>query len=147
MCAAQKQYCGECFALFDTGVSRCPRCGKDASAVSGRDYQQKLMHALEHPLADVRMRAIVALGLRGGRDATEALLACARRTPTDVVEGLEIVRTLRAIFSDSRERGALAQLAEHHPAHAVRMAARRALGTPEDPGSGVIAAPQDHSDR
>lgn len=73
------------------------------------------------------MRSIIALGLRGDCSAADALVTCALRTPTDVVEGLEIVRSLRAILSHSGEMEPLKHLAESHPAHAVRMAAIGAL--------------------
>lgn len=73
------------------------------------------------------MRAIIALGLRGEAQAADALAACALRHPLDVVEGLEIVRSLRCIAELTGERQALTRIAHDHPGHAVRQAAEQAL--------------------
>jgi HEAT repeat protein len=126
MATRRVQYCGACFEQFDANLTRCPYCGASAEALSDRDYQEKLLAALEHPLADVRMRAILALGLRQQPETAAALLACALRHPTDVVEGLEIVNSLSRLDHGQPVRSALASLAAEHPAHAVREAALRA---------------------
>jgi len=95
-------------------------------ALSDREYGDKLLHALHHPLAEVRMRAVIALGLRAEPQTAEALAACALRHRADVVAGIEIVARLCG-FADGPERlAALTRLAGH-PAHAVRVAAGRAL--------------------
>ncbi len=73
------------------------------------------------------MRAIIALGLRGEAQAAEELAACALRHPIDMVEGLEIVRSLRRIAELTGERQALTRIAHDHPGHAVRQAAAKAL--------------------
>lgn len=73
------------------------------------------------------MRAIIALGLRGEVLAAEELAGCAVRHPIDVVEGLEIVRSLTHIAETTGQREALARIAWEHPAHAVRRAAAEAL--------------------
>lgn len=113
--------------MFAAGETQCPHCGAEAAVFGFRDYQQKLMHALAHPLADVRMRAIIALGLRGERGAAEALTDCALRAPKEVVEGLEIVRSLKAILAGTGDSAPLTRLAEAHPAHAVQLAAIHVL--------------------
>ncbi len=123
MAASGSQYCGECFELFDAGLEHCPRCGWKVTALSHRDYQQKLVHALEHPLAEVRMRAIIALGLRGERSAADALVGCALRSPSDVIEGLEVVRSLSRVLAGTGDFEPLRRLAENHPAHAIQAAA------------------------
>lgn len=128
MAATRSQYCGECFELFDAGQASCPHCGNPAAALSYRDYQQKLVHALEHPLADVRMRAIIALGLRGERSAADALVDCALRSPTDLIEGLEVVCSLSRILGAAGDIEPLHRLASSHPAHAIRAAATRVVG-------------------
>jgi hypothetical protein len=58
-------------------------------------YSQRLIDALGHPLDDVRMRAIITLGLRSEKAAEKPLIDCALRQPIDVIEGLEIVNSLR----------------------------------------------------
>ena len=127
MTTGRSQYCGECFELFEVELVQCPHCGALETALGYRDYQQKLVHALEHPLADVRMRAIIALGLRGEGSAAEALVDCALRTPADVVEGLEVVRSLERILAGTGDTVPMRRLAQTHPAHAVQVAAARAI--------------------
>jgi hypothetical protein len=112
---------------MDQETNICPACGARMADVSGRDYREKLVHALHHPLADVRMRVIIALGLRGEPETAGALAECALRHPTDVVAGLEIVRSLCQVKDINVGRDALAMLKDRHPAHAVREGAARAL--------------------
>ena len=123
----QPHFCLECFALIAAEAQTCPICGRDQAQLRARDYHAKLLHALHHPLSEVRMRAIIALGLRGEPDAAQALADCALRHPVDVVEGLEIVRSLRLLQARSGRLEALENLARRHPAQAVRAAAARAL--------------------
>ncbi len=89
-----------------------------------RDYREALLHALHHPLAEVRMRAIIALGLRGELETADALAEFALRHPTDVVQGLEIVHSLSCVRDTATRQRTLSSLALRHPAHAVRVAAR-----------------------
>lgn len=73
------------------------------------------------------MRVIIALGLRGEAETADALVECALRHPADVVEGLEIIRSLTRIREPGiRRRQALLRLIAQHAAHAVRAAAEKA---------------------
>lgn len=116
-----KQVCLACFRLAPAQGASCPACGADLAAFSARDYRDKLLHALEHPLADVRMRAIIACGWRGEACAAQPLYELALRHPVDVVEGLAVVESLRALGDPGRAM--LEELAAKHPARAVRAAA------------------------
>jgi predicted amidophosphoribosyltransferase len=58
---ARESYCPQCFARIPVDAEICSVCGVDISALSERDYNEKLVHALHHPLSDIRLRAIVAL--------------------------------------------------------------------------------------
>lgn len=125
------QICAACFHLAPADARTCPACGADLATQSARDYRDKLLTALHHPLADVRMRAIIALGWRGEAASAEPLARCALRHPTDVVEGLEVVDSLARIRDAGAARRALHALQAQHPAHAVRVAAgaaEQALG-------------------
>jgi HEAT repeat protein len=102
--------------------------------LNGRDYREKLVHALRHPLADVRMRVIIALGRRGESETAEALVECALRYPIDVVAGQEIVCSLARLKSADVRQTALSTLEARHPASIVRKAAKRALTEPIPPG-------------
>lgn len=116
-----QQVCLACFRLAPAQSPSCPSCGADLAAISARDYRYKLLHALEHPLADVRMRAIIACGWRGEASAARPLYELALRHPVDVVEGLAVVASLRSLGDEGR--ALLKELAETHPARAVRAAA------------------------
>jgi hypothetical protein len=58
-------FCLNCFRQIDREATRCPFCGIEADRWHETDYVARLSHALEHPLDDVRMRAIIALGWLG----------------------------------------------------------------------------------
>jgi len=116
-----QQVCLACFRLVPAQSLSCPACDADLAAFSARDYRDKLLHALDHPLADVRMRAIIACGWRGEACAARPLYELALRHPVDVVEGLAVVASLRRLGDEGRTM--LNELAEKHPAHAVRAAA------------------------
>lgn len=125
--SARPGYCPGCFALIEAGSDRCPVCGIDIGSLSARDFRDKLLAALDHPLADVRLRAIIALGWRDEGLTAEALARCALRHPTDVVEGLQVIDSLRAIHDTHERERALRMLAAGHPSRVVRSAAERSL--------------------
>lgn len=125
---ARSGYCPSCFALIEVHNRHCPACGLDVSSLSARDYRDKLLAALEHPLADVRLRAIIALGWRGEGDASPALAQCALRHPLDVVEGLQVVASLAGLQDAATREPALRRLAVEHPSRMVRSAAEQCLG-------------------
>lgn len=122
-----QQICLACFHLIPVEAQTCPRCGADLAAFSAREYADKLIAALDHPLSEVRMRAIIALGWRGEERAAQPLLDLALRHPVDVVEGLAVLESLARMGIEGRI--AMVALAERHPAHAVRETAKQVLRT------------------
>ena len=54
-----------CFAAPGWEADECPHCHTDLGACSRQPYTSRLIHALSHPLAKVRMRAIITPGLQG----------------------------------------------------------------------------------
>lgn len=120
-------YCPKCYRQIPAHAEVCPHCRASCRDWEEKTYSQRLIDALGHPLADVRMRAIIALGLRGDKAAEAPLVACALRHPIDVVEGLEIVNSLRLIRDKGSDDGALRTLSASHPARAVRTAADEIL--------------------
>ena len=122
-----QQICLACFHLIPADEQVCSQCGADLVAYSAQSYRARLKLALLHPLADVRMRAVIALGWRAEPEAADDLVACALRHPSDVVEGLEIVNSLVQICNEDVRRIALSDLQARHPAHAVREGAGAAL--------------------
>lgn len=124
-----QQICLMCFHLIPANEQVCPQCGADLAAYSAQSYRVKLKLALLHPLADVRMRAIIALGWRAESETAGDLVACALRHPSDLVEGLEIINSLVQLGDADVRRIALSDLQARHPAHAVREGAAMALAS------------------
>lgn len=120
-------FCLACFAPLSREADICLVCGNRVADLSRSDYREKLVHALSHPLAGVRMRAIIALGLSGEPETADALAACAMRHPSDVMGGLEIINSLVQMKDAEIRQTALTALQSRHPAHAVREGAARAL--------------------
>jgi len=120
-------FCLACFIPLAQEADTCPVCGARMAELSERSYREKLVHALLHPLADIRMRAIIALGWRGEPETAETLVACALRHPLDVVQGLEIVNSLDQMKDAMVRQATLSIVQAQYPAHAVREGAARAL--------------------
>jgi hypothetical protein len=106
-------FCPMCFAELPATAETCRRCGSSLRTWHEKPYAERLTLALRHPVADIRMRAILVLGLRREKGAAAALVDCAMRHPTDVTQGLEIVNSLRAISEAGGDRRALQALARH----------------------------------
>lgn len=120
-------FCLACFMPLPQEAETCPVCGARMAELSERNYREKLVHALLHPLADIRMRAIIALGWRGEPETADALVACALNHPLDVVQGLEIINSLEQMKDAMKRQTTLSILQAQHRAHAVREGARRVL--------------------
>lgn len=119
-------FCPCCFAVINAGEQRCPLCGTDFVEEQARPYRERLIQALGHPLAEVRMVAITALGLRAEPVAAAALAACAMAAPVDVIQGLAVIESLRRMPAGNERKAALTRLVKH-PAHAVASAAAREM--------------------
>ena len=124
--ATETLYCPNCFAMIPADASVCTFCSADIGEISGRDFRDKLLHTLEHPLDDMRMRAIISLGLRGEAGTALPMAECALRHPLNIEEGLEVIERLRH-FAPSPEVFSSLQMLLKHEAHAVREAAARAI--------------------
>lgn len=122
---AADTYCPNCFTMIPAESSVCPVCSAVISDISGRDFRNKLLHALEHPLDDVRMRAIIALGLRGEEGTALPMAECALRHPMNIEEGLEVIERLKN-FASLPEVFSTLRILANHQAHAVREAAAKA---------------------
>lgn len=127
MTVANEICCPNCFSMIPAEAESCPACGERIASLSARGYREKLLHALAHPLDDIRMRAIIALGLRRETVTAVPLAECALRHPTNVVEGMEVVYALRNVGASRERLHALAMLANDHAARAVRAAAKAEL--------------------
>ncbi len=124
--ATETLYCPNCFAVIPADASVCPFCSADIGEISGRDFRDKLLHALEHPLDDMRMRAIISLGLRGEAGTALPMAECAIHHPMNIEEGLGVIERLRH-FAPSPEVFSALEMLSRHEAHAVREAAAKAM--------------------
>jgi HEAT repeat protein len=121
-------YCTWCFAEIPAGTTICPDCGTNLDDYARHTpYQDRLIHALHHPLSETRMAAILALGKQADPKTINALTDCALEHDGDVIEGLEILHSLSLMPTGSPLKAALQRLASDHPAHAVRMHTARQL--------------------
>lgn len=123
------EFCPHCFHLAADNERTCSLCGTDISQwdSSTQDFNTRLIQALHHPVDDVRLRAIYAIGKRGVIAAANALVECALSTPADVVQGLEIISALSSWPPSPEQQRTLERLAGQHPAKIVQIAARNAL--------------------
>jgi hypothetical protein len=56
---AQEAYCLHCFEMLPACVEVCPHCGNNLIEQHQQSYAVRLINALAHPLADIRMRVII----------------------------------------------------------------------------------------
>ncbi len=118
------QYCTWCFAEIPLDAKVCPDCGTNLDDYARHTpYPDRLIHALHHPLSETRMGAIIALGKQADPRTIGALTDCALEHDGDVIEALEILRSLAQMPNVPSLRQALQRLAQDHPAHAVRVKA------------------------
>lgn len=120
-------FCPVCASPIAGSAANCARCSAAIDAWDFQSFVDKLIGALRHPLADIRMRAIIVLGRRRERAAEGPLAKCALDHPSDVVQGLAVVQSLHSICANGQASQALERLAAEHPARAVRAAAREAI--------------------
>lgn len=86
-----------------------------------KSYTERLIHALNHPISEVRMGAIISLGKLKQVKAAIPLAQCAFERPIDVVQGLEIANALKQMNFEPEVEQALKMLFKH-PARAIRRA-------------------------
>ena len=121
-------FCPVCFGQSEGGGRQCLQCGTNLLRWSEtHSYTERLVQALQHPIAEVRMGAVIAIGLRRDTQAARALADCALAHAADIPEGFEIVRSLARLAVAAEAVASLQWLAAEHPARAVRAAARKAL--------------------
>jgi hypothetical protein len=120
-------YCMNCFSLIPADAETCPVCGESISRWSAHDFREKLLHALDHPSADVRMRVITILAQRHEAGTAMKLAECALRHPMSYDETIVIINALKDAEAFPDGRRALDILAQDHPSHPVRVAAEAAL--------------------
>jgi HEAT repeat protein len=69
------QFCSTCWAENPMGTTVCDRCGTSLAEIEPIFYDQKLMRALDHPVAETREMAAMLLGQRRDRHALPVLIS------------------------------------------------------------------------
>ncbi len=124
-------FCPRCFAKVLSPQSPCPVCGvESADWINSHTYPRRLIQALDHPIAEVRMAAVISLGNQGDPGACGPLARCALTHPTDLELAREVTKSL-AKLPFGPERDQAIALLQTHPAKAVRDAAAR-IGSTRD---------------
>jgi len=118
-------FCPNCFARVPSPHGACPACGLDSREwVEHYSYTDRLIHALDHPISEVRMAVVISLGNRNDTTASLPLARCALKHPTDIVLAMEITAALKKLPAGPERNEAIAMV-KTHPAQAVRDAAAR----------------------
>lgn len=121
-------FCPNCFARVPSAHGACPACGVDSREwVEDCSYTDRLIHALDHPISEVRMAVVISLGNRNNPAASVPLARCAMKHPTDIVLAMEITAALKKLPEGPERHDALVIL-KTHPAQAIRNAAARTGG-------------------
>lgn len=121
-----------CFSLMPADADTCPVCGASVSEWQAHEFNEKLLHALDHPSNEVRARVIDILVRLHEPGTAIKLVECALRHPLDFSENQQIITALKDAEAFPDGRRALDILAQDHPSHAVRVAAEAALNAPRD---------------
>ena len=117
--------CPACWRVVPHDARWCSHCGADITSLHERDFRDKLIAALAHPIADTVIRAAVALAARRDPEASRAIETAMRRFPNEphVLAGL--LSALIVVADDDARRIALDSLG--HRSFIVRRAAAQAL--------------------
>jgi HEAT repeat protein len=115
-------YCPNCWKNISEGSRICPNCAHDLSQYSQREFEEKLISALNHPIQDNRIMAIQILGdLR----STSSLHPFEQILHTETQDFYVLKAVLEAIAKiDDPQGQALLEQAESHPSMLVRHLAR-----------------------
>ena len=121
-------FCPACFREIGNGSKICPYCGTDIVHWENETtYVDKLIFGLRHPVSEVRMAAILALGLGGWEEGAIPLAKCALRWPMDRVLADVVLESLEKIDPTPQRVSAL-HLLLSHPSRAIRKRIEKLLG-------------------
>ncbi len=121
-------FCPVCFREIGNGSKICPYCGTDIVHWEKKTtYVDKLIFGLRHPVSEVRMAAILALGLGRWVEGAIPLAKCALRWPMDRVQTDAILKSLERIDPTPQRVSAL-HLLLSHPSRTIRKRVEELLG-------------------
>ena len=119
-------YCWHCYGENVAARGACRHCGRRIEAPEGTSYLDQLLWALDHPLGEIKLFAVQALGARRDLAAADRLRQVALEAGDPYVAA-EAVRSLVSIEGVEKARDVLERVAETGAAPA-RRAAKDALG-------------------
>lgn len=110
-------FCPECWAVTHEGDSICPNCGATLDDFHNLAYEEKLLAALRHPIAERRMMAAQVLGNINSRRALPEFLILCGDEHADYFFLREVL--LAAAKIRHPDRDAVLACAARHPSHLV----------------------------
>lgn len=114
-------YCWHCYGKNRRASGRCEHCGAEIAAPPGTSFEEQLLWALAHPLAERRIAAAHALGTRGVEAASGRLQELV--SAPDPYLAAAALEALVRIDGTERHRALLEELQVSAPP-AVRAVAR-----------------------
>jgi len=120
-------YCWQCYAEADAPSGSCRRCGGRVEAPAQATYVERLLWALDHPLAERQMIAAKVLGRRRERAAVEPLRAIALTAP-DPYLAAQALESLIEIEGRETLREMLLELSSSAPAQVRKVARAHSQG-------------------
>ena len=119
-----KYFCTVCFREVKQTQQICPYCEVDILDWEKKTpYNERLLHSLQHPIAEVRMSVIISLGNQRQKYSAVPLAHCALEHPKDNVQNLEILRSIEKLPL-GRERDSAVLLLRKHPSRIIRRQAQ-----------------------
>ncbi|MCX8125440.1 MAG: HEAT repeat domain-containing protein [Spirochaetes bacterium] len=89
-------FCFNCFKQISRDAPLCPFCGADIQKYTTNSFEEKLIHALHHPLPDIVGIAITVLGKIKSKKAVKPLKGLFHSTSDPYIQR-EILDALFAI--------------------------------------------------
>jgi len=116
-------FCPFCFKGIIIGQKICPHCKVNIPLwEKNTSYEEKLIHALDHPIAEVREGVIITLGNLKYKKAAAPLAQCAFNYPADNIQNLEILQSIEQLPL-CRERDNAVLLMRTHLSRMIRESA------------------------
>lgn len=96
-------FCPACWIIIPAETRTCPHCDCDLAAAGERSYPERLIAALNHPVAETRVLAAEILGQLHYAHAITPLLERARK---ELLARCPDVELLAALLRSARKIGA-----------------------------------------
>lgn len=120
-------YCPNCWVELTSIENICPGCGYQLEAYADLTLEEKLVMALNHPVAENRMLAVQILGKLGSVLALPQFENIITDRSADVYLQREVIKALARI--DDPKTVELLQKALHHRSPLISQLAREHLQT------------------